>query len=230
KAYLARVYFDMGDYPNAFNYSNDVINNGGFSLGNSVNYPFNTTGGTVPSPLPTGVIFLAVSDGSLLRGNFWNTDLNATFLPLSTQLYADINSKGGDRKTQLTAVANKPVSLKWSGGAAINVPTMRLAEMFLVRAESRVQKGGFVDADVRADYNAVRAVANVAADNTTSGASSLLSAIRTERHVELAIEGDRFHELRRLKATIRGVVYNDSKMLLKIPDSEITANPNIVQN
>lgn len=230
KAYLARVYFNMGDYANAFTYSNDVITNGGFSLGTSVIAPFNTTGGTVPSPLPTGVLFLAVSDGSLLRGNFWNTDLNATFLPLSTQLYADINSKGGNRKTQLTTVANKPVDLKWSGGAGINVPTIRLAEMYLTRAESRVQKGGFVDSDVRADYNAVRAVANVSPDNTTTGAAALLAAIRTERHVELALEGDRFHELRRLKSNIRGIAYNDSKQLLKIPDSETTANPNIVQN
>ena len=230
KAYLARVYFNMADYNNAFTYSNDVITNGGFSLGTSVTAPFSTTGGTVPSPLPTGVLFLAVSDGSLLRGNFWNSDANATFLPMSTSLYADINSKGGDRKTQLTLNANKPISLKWSGGSAINVPTIRLAEMYLVRAESRVQKGTFVDADVRADYNAVRAVANVAPDNSTTGATALLTAIRVERHVELAIEGDRFNELRRLKLNIRGLAFNDSKQLLKIPDSETTANPNIVQN
>ena len=71
-----------------------------------------------------------------------------------------------------TAPNGKGISLKWSllNDNAINVPVIRLSEMYLIRAESNVQKGGFSDAAVRADYNAVRAVAGVAADNTTTGA------------------------------------------------------------
>jgi starch-binding outer membrane protein, SusD/RagB family len=231
KAYLARIYFSMADYTNAFTYSNDVIANGGYVLGTSVTAPFRTPGGILASALPSGVIFTAIGDGSLLRGNFWNTNPNAAFLPLTATFYTEIQNKGGDRFTQLTQTANRPISTKWSGDNAINVPVLRLAEMYLVRAESRVLRGtAFSDAEVRADYNSVRAVANVAADNTTIGASALLIAIRTERRIEFAMEGDQYNELRRLKLAVRGVPFNDGKQLLKIPDSETNANPSIVQN
>ncbi|MDA9555420.1 RagB/SusD family nutrient uptake outer membrane protein [Pelobium sp.] len=231
KAYLARIYFSMNDYTNAFTYANDVIANGGYTLGTSVTAPFRTPGGILASALPDGVIFTAIGDGSLLRGNFWSTDPNNTYLPLAGTFYTDIQNKGGNRFTQLTQNANRPISTKWSGDNAVNVPVLRLAEMYLVRAESRVLRGAaYTDADVRADYNAVRAVANVTADNATSGSTALLAAIRTERRIEFAMEGDQFNELRRLKLNVRGVAYNDSKQLLKIPDSETNANPAIVQN
>jgi len=231
KAYLARIYFNMADYTNAFTFSNDVIVNGGYVLGTSVTAPFRTPGGILASALPNGVIFTAIGDGSLLRGNFWSNNPNDAFLPLTANFYTEIQNKGGNRFTQLTQNAIRPISTKWSGDNAINVPIIRLAEMFLVRAESRVLRGtAFTDAEVRADYNAVRTVANVASDNTTTGASALLTAIRSERRIEFAMEGDQYNELRRLKIAVRGVPFNDAKQLLKIPDSEVNANPSIVQN
>jgi hypothetical protein len=231
KAYLARIYFNMGDNGNAFNYANDVITNGGYTLGNSVTAPFKTTGGILATALPAGVIFTALGDGGVLRGNFWSTDPNNTYLPLSPTFYAEIQSKGGDRFSQLTQNANRPISTKWSGDNPINVPVLRLAEMNLIRAEARVLRGtAFTDADVRADYNAVRSVANVAADNSTTGNTALLAAIRSEIRVEFSLEGMQFNELRRLKSNIRGVAFNDSKQLLKLPDSEVNSSPGIVQN
>lgn len=232
KAYLARVYFNMGDYANAFTYANDVINNSGYVLGNDVTAPF-TTSGNLSSP-PTGVVFIVLGDGGRLRGNFWNSDLNNTYLPLNVTTYQTISSNGGTRKTLLTKVApnGKGISVKWSllNDNAINVPIIRLSEMYLIRAESSVQKGGFSDAAVRADYNAVRAVAGVLPDNTTSGATALLAAIRTERTVEFFTEGDSYHELRRLKLSIRGIAYDDAIGLLKIPDGEVRVNPTMIQN
>ncbi len=231
KAFLARIYFNMADYTNAFTYANDVIANGGYSLGNSVTAPFRTPGGMIASASPAGVILNAIGDASLLRGNFWNIDPNAAFLPLSAAFYTEIQTRGGNRFTQLTQNATRPISTKFSGDNALNVPVMRLAEMYLIRAESRVLRGtAYTDADVRADYNAVRAVAGVALDNATTGSAGLLTAIRNERRVEFAMEGHQFNELRRLKVTIRGVAFNDSKQLLKIPDSETNASPGIVQN
>ncbi len=234
KAYLARVYFSMADYPNAFLYSNDVITNSGYVLGSDVRSPFNTTGNL--TSLPTGAVFMALGDASNLRGNFFNLNANNTFLPIATSFYTTITSKGGTRATLLTAVTtNTPprgISLKYAllGDNAVNVPVIKLSEMYLTRAESRVQTPGFVDATVRADYNAVRAVAGVAADNTTTGATGLLSAIRSERSVELFTEGDGYHELRRLKLPVRGIPYDDATGLLKIPDGEVRVNLNIVQN
>ncbi len=232
KAYLARVYFSMGDYVNAYTYANDVITNGGFTLGSDVTLPFISTG-NITTP-PVGVVFIVLGDASRLRGNFWNSDLNNTFLPLTSATYQAITTRGGSRKTSLTAQAanGKGISLKWSllNDNAVNVPDIRLSEMYLIRAESNVQKGGFTDAAVRADYNAVRAVAGVTPDNATSGATALLAAIRAERLVEFFTEGDGYHELRRLKLPIRGIAYDDAIGLLKIPDGEVRVNPGMIQN
>lgn len=232
KAYLARIYFSMGDYQNAYTYANDVITNGGFMLGNDVTVPFKTTG-NITSP-PTGVVYMILGDASRLRGNFWNSDLNNSFLPLNGTTYQSINTKGGTRKISLTTVSpnGKAVSLKWSqlNDNAVNVPLIRLQEMYLVRAESAVLEGNFTDAAVRADYNAVRAVAGVAGDNITTGAAALLSAIRAERTVEFFTEGDSYHELRRLKMTIRNIPFDDATGLLKIPDGEVRVNPGMIQN
>lgn len=233
KAYLARIYFNMADYANAFAYANDVISNSGYVLGTDVTVPFKTVGNlTTPTP---GVVMMILGDAGVQRGSFWNSDLNNTYLPLGSPIYSLIISKGGTRYTSLTAMSTSPargVSTKWSqlGTQGVNVPLIRLSEMYLIRAESRVQNGGFNDAAVRADYNAVRTVAGVAADGTTTGAPALLTAIRDERAVEFFTEGDSYHELRRLKQMIRGIAYNDAIGLLKIPDGEVRANLGIIQN
>lgn len=233
KAYLARIYFNMADYTNAFAYANDVITNSGFVLGTDVTVPFKTVG-NVPNPTP-GVIMMILGEAGVQRGSFWNNDLNNTYLPLSANTYSLITARGGTRLTALTAMSTTPargISTKWAqlGTQGVNVPLVRLSEMYLIRAEARVQNAGFTDAAVRADYNAVRAVAGVAADVSTTGATALLSAIRNERLVEFFTEGDGYHELRRLKLPVRTIPYNDASGLLKIPDGEVRANLGIIQN
>lgn len=240
KAYLARVYFNQENYANAFTYADDVIKNGGFSLGQAstvgvVTVPFRKTGDVSPNGTPT--IFQAVSTtandvSNIARTNFFNANEESVNLPLSASLSDLLRTKGGSRNTLLVArPANTlPYSLKYQGGNPINIPVMRLAEMYLTRAESAVQKGAFVAADVRADYNILRVLAGLTADNTTTDKDALLTAIREERRVELFTENDRFHELRRQRQNIRGLAYDNAKMLLKIPDIETQANPDIVQN
>jgi len=240
KAYLARVYFNQEDYANAYTYSNDVITNGGFNLGaptnpEAVTIPFRRTGDVSPNGSP--VIFQAVSTSandvsSLVRGEFFNANESAVNLPLSSSLSDLLRNKGGRRNSLLVArpAATLPYSLKYQGGVAINVPVIRLAEMYLTRAESAVLRGNFTAATVRADYNALRTLAGIPLDNTTTSQEELLTAIREERRVEMFTENDRFHELRRLRQNIRGLAYNDSRMLLKIPDVEVQSNPDIIQN
>ena len=233
KAYLARIYFNMADYVNAAAYANDVISNSGYVLGNDVSVPFKTVGNLiVPTP---GVVMMMLGNAGTLRGSFWSLDLNNTYLPLGSTIFSAINTRGGTRATAFTASSTTPVrgvSTKWAqlGAQDLNVPLIRLSEMYLIRAEARVQNGAFVDANVRADYNAVRAVAGVSADATTTGAAALLTAIRNERAVEFFTEGDNYHELRRLKLNVRGIAFNDAIGLLKIPDGEVRANLGMVQN
>jgi len=233
KALLARVYFDMADYTNAFTYANDVISNGGFTLGANVQAPFGNVGAAQANG---GVIFQIVNvtgdDGSgTIRGHYWNTVAANVFMPMSVGIYAAFGATDARRNSLIAAPAGaKPFSLKIQGNNPVNIPVIRIAEMYLTRAESAVRKGGYTAANVRADYNNLRALAGLPADNLSSTDTELYTAIQNERRLELAMEGDRYYELRRLKQQIRGLAFNDKTQLLKIPDSETRANPNIEQN
>ncbi|MBI5370789.1 MAG: RagB/SusD family nutrient uptake outer membrane protein [Sphingobacteriales bacterium] len=233
KALLARVYFDMGDYVNAYSYANDVISNGGFTLGASVTLPFRNVG---PSQALGGVIFQVINmtgddNSSKLRGEFWNTNAANIIFYVDPAFYLSFAPADARRNSLINPPgANKAYSLKYMGSNPVNIPIIRLAEMLLTRAESAVRKGGYVAADVRADYNSLRTLAGLAPDLLSSTDAELLAAIQSERRFELATEGDRYYELRRLKQNIRGLAYNDKLQLLKIPDSETRANPDIEQN
>ena len=233
KALLARVYFDMGDYNNAYTYSNHVITNGGFTLGANVTLPFRNVG---PTQANGGVIFQIINitgdDASgKLRGEFWNSNAANVIFYIDQVFYNSFAATDARRNLLINPPgATKGYSLKYMGANPVNIPVIRLAEMYLTRAESAVRKGGYVAANVRSDYNNLRILAGLAPDIISSTDPTLLAAIQSERHFELATEGDWYYELRRLKMQIRGLAFNDKTQLLKIPDSETRANPEIEQN
>ncbi len=241
KAFLARIYFDMNDFVKAEQYANDVISNGGLSMASGSDAPlapFYNEGQTVPKG---GVVWQIVNkqgdDGSgTIRSLFWNAF--PAFVQLSldktgpNSIYETLKTQGGARFDSLVADnATRPMSRKFRGAdpegfqPTINIPILRLAEMHLVRAECKAQRSAS-DAEVRADINAIRAVNALPADNTTAGKDNLLAKIRQERRMELVVENDRWHELRRLKLPCRGFAY-DSKLLILTPTSESNGNTDL---
>jgi hypothetical protein len=110
---------------------------------------------------------------------------------------------------------------------------LRLAEVFLIRAEARAQQGNIAGAT--ADLNIVRQRAGLpASDAADPGA--LLAAIARERRVELFAEwGHRWLDLKRtgqagavLSLEKQGFLGTD--VLYPIPAQELTANPSLTQN
>lgn len=109
-----------------------------------------------------------------------------------------------------------------------HIHVIRLAEVFLTRAEARARQGnlaGAVD-----DYNRLRARAGLAAhvlgvDVTTE--AEVLSAIWQERRIELAFEGDRWSELVRTGRVVdvmtvhNGNTFPAFQSLYPIPQEEI---------
>jgi hypothetical protein len=63
-----------------------------------------------------------------------------------------------------------------------------------------------------------------------SSPEELIEAIILERRVELAFEGNRLHDLRRLMRDVRGVAYDADVLLFPIPQREMDANSRMVQN
>jgi starch-binding outer membrane protein, SusD/RagB family len=228
KAVLARVYFNKEDYANARTQADEVIKSNRFKMPapseNAVTVPFMASGDV---PVADGVVFQIISTGSddvsgSLRGTFWSQNPGAVPLPISNALNDELRVRGGTRFTKFVTQAAEPFCTKYvqAGNGAVNIPYIRLAEMYLIRAEGAAVGGDVTGA--RADLNAVRRVAQATEDNATSDAAALRRLIQTERRVEFFCEGDRWHELRRLKSTnIRNSVgFDNKKGLMKIPDTE----------
>lgn len=103
-----------------------------------------------------------------------------------------------------------------------NVIMIRLAEVYLTRAEARAMQNNFNGA--RADLNVIRSRAGL----TPSGAANqadLLAAIRKERRLELAHEGHRFFDLRRYNTTGNIQTFRN---LFPIPQSEVINSGGVI--
>lgn len=92
-----------------------------------------------------------------------------------------------------------------TGNGATNTgtsPSSALAEMFLIRAECKIRLGQSGDDD----YNAIRLRARV---GTKTGVT--LDDVLYERRLELAFEGHRIHDIKRLKGTVDGLSWGYSE-------------------
>ncbi len=121
---------------------------------------------------------------------------------------------------------------------ADNIKIMRLAELYLIRAEARAEQGDAAGA--QADLNAIKLRVDPNATPSTATGAELISEIINERRLELAFEGDRLYDLVR-----RDISYTkfekteisfevdpsqSDQVIAPIPQVERDANPNISQN
>ena len=106
-----------------------------------------------------------------------------------------------------------------------DVPVVRLAEMYLTRAEANFRAGTSIGATPLADVNAIRTRAGLPALTEAT-----LDAILKERSLELAFEGHNLHEAKRLQRPVGKFAWNSPSLLMPIPQREMDVNKNLVQN
>lgn len=113
-----------------------------------------------------------------------------------------------------------------------DVQLMRLAEMYLIRAEANFIEGTLLGNTPLADINLLRTRANAANLLTVN-----LASILRERELELAMEGFAIHDLKRTKRHIdvfadgsKLIPYNDNTLVFPIPLREMDTNSKITQN
>ena len=128
------------------------------------------------------------------------------------------------------------------GGRVVDMKACRTAEMYLIRAEANARKASPNLAAGAADLNALRSNRITGyTDQTFSSATILIDAVMEERFKELAFEGFRFFDLKRnnmpvsrlstdASAAWQTLPTGDHRFVLPIPNSELLANPNMVQN
>lgn len=112
-----------------------------------------------------------------------------------------------------------------------NVPVIRISEVYLNRAEAYARSGQ--DPLALADLNRIRTRAGLTARIGISG-QALVDEILLQRRLELAFEGHRFFDMKRLGMDIvkesGNIPHTDFRILARIPIREVENNPNLVQN
>jgi len=160
------------------------------------------------------------------------------YIVLSDELY-DLYADGDLRKDLImkglgTLNASKNEITKFASKNGIvnldNVPVIRYAEMILNKAEAHAKLGQTDLANI--ELNKIRTRVNLPAVHFS--AADLMAEILLQRRLELAYEGHRFFDLKRLGIDIvkeQGLVeFTDYRFLARLPIREVTANPNLKQN
>ena len=231
-AQLSRVYLAMQNYTAAAAAADRVIAGSGKTLTPEYKnnwFTYINFGGVTPNEY---IFYIKVSnqDGtnslntyygrtiSGITGSAGRSDMKIQLAHLTNYESTDVRRaffviSGGNRYTQK--------HLDRFG----DVPVIRLAEMYLTRAEANFRQNTAVGATPLADVNLIRKRAGLA-DLTTA----TLDAILKERVAELSLEGNNLFESRRLAKSVGTLAWNAPSLILPIPQREMDVNKELKQN
>ncbi len=221
-ALRARVNLYAGNYGDAFDDADDVIENGPFALVEDVQDLFDTT-----SPTSESIFDLVFSDQDqsalyvfTFQRDEYNVDPDLTdaIEPDDERAGLFVFERGSDR----------PV--KWSNpNNANNVKVLRLGEMFLIRSEAAVFDTNDPNAGLD-DLNEIRDRAGLDDLDPFADLDEYVDALLQERRIELNYEGHRFFDLVRLDR-FEDVLNRDAfRRAFPIPRDELQIQENLVQN
>lgn len=224
--------------------SNEVI----FAPFVSINEGPNTQGGTyigwnaggkhyVPNFLPSKWVIDEYTDDDYRKGAYF-LEVDSVLLGGSYYKASLVNKYPGNPSLRNAgAVTNYAHSPK----------IFRIAETILIAAEASYRANN--ESAARTHLNKLRVARGLSALATNVSGDNLFNEIKAERFRELAFEGYRLEDLKRwgegftrrqpqiesivqmgADFAIKSVAPNDLKFTWGIPDRDVVANPNIVQN
>ena len=219
-ALLARVYLQKGDYAKARDAANDVIASGVYEILPSYAAVFNNDNNSPEDIFATQITpqdrFSSMTEFFSVP-EYGGRDGDIDILDAHLALYPQ-----GDERLNLFFIGNGAMRCgKWNNQYGV-INLIRLAEMYLIRAECNIRLSTNVGDTPLADYNVIHTRAGLEAASVVT-----LDDILLERRLELAFEGFKIHDVRRLHDNVGGLLFNDPKLLFPIPAREIDANPNL---
>ncbi|MCX2479378.1 RagB/SusD family nutrient uptake outer membrane protein [Pedobacter sp. MC2016-15] len=234
-ALLARVYLYLKDYTNADVQATQVISSGTYSLP-APELAFVNSSNEILWQIATNL-------GISIQGASYLTPVNVIpTYTLGDVIYRSFESPADLRRSNWTIVKNiggktyygiTKYKVSAGSGNEYNV-VLRLAEVYLIRAEARAQLNNLAGA--RADLNTVRTRAGLPTLSTTLTQPEVLVAVEQERKVELFGEwGHRWFDLKRTDRAVQVLTglkpaFKTTSLLFPIPQSQIIANTNLTQN
>ncbi len=255
KAILARVQLYRGNWQEAATLANDVISELPFGLAPGANGGgdniyrniFAQTSETIfqVSFGPTeslginnaiAVYYVLTPAGEGFGDGVLRDDLISQFDQTNDRRWNSIIVPDPDRGGEFVYYNIKFNS--WHGQNIDHIPVIRVAEMYLTRAEANFENNSSIGATPLSDINTIRNRAGLG-NLTTVDATSILA----ERRLELAFEGHRFFDLKRrgldifkgtpnsADCTAECVIANDDfRVINDIAQAELDVNENLVQN
>ncbi len=219
---LSRVYLMQGRYPEAAAAANAVITSGEYAL--NANYADAFASESVNTVEDVFAMQVTSQDGI--------NNMNTFFAPPSNLGRGDIYMlephlalyEEGDARLAFFYFdedQEQTYTGKWTEQFG-NVNVIRLAEMYLTRAEANFRAGTAVGATPLADINTIRTRAGLAPLTEVT-----LDIILRERHLELAFEGHRIHDLKRTGRPVGAFPFDSPKLVYPIPQRELDANPEL---
>ena len=230
-AMLSRVHLMNKNYTEAGAAANRVIAGSGRTLNSDFTrlwFTFINNGGAMPSEYLFGIKVTA-QDGA----NSINTYFGRTIggMP-GTAGRSDCKIKAahiamyeaGDKRNYFVLSGGNYYTMKHLDRFG-DVPVIRLAEMYLTRAEANFRNSTSVGAAPLTDVNIIRARAGL-----QPLAALTLAAITKERKLELAFEGHTIPDAKRLQQSVGTFAWNSPKLIMPIPQREMDVNKKLVQN
>lgn len=230
-ALLARVYLYKGDYPMASQMASKVIDEGGYTLLD--NYADIFTDGSAESIFE--IDFNALDRNRIAEYNFPKS-LNGRREVEPTQNLLDAYEVGDERYNASIAFDGSglayPIKYDDLNTGAENVIILRLAEMYLIRAEAEARNNGDITA-IQDDIAKIRERAGLP-NTSASSYADLLVTIEKEQRIEFAFEGHRWFDLVRNDRAVAVLpnVSSVNQTLFPIPSEELQTNnnPGMYQN
>ena len=152
---------------------------------------------------------------------------------IRSQLYFDVNEKGQDIVKKHDGRPNDKPNV-------VDLKVFRVAELMLIKAEAEIEQDNLDGAaDILNDLRSNRIETPVVL--SFSNGAEAMEALQLERRRELAYEGHRFYDLKRWNLGIERIDEDsetsskilpagDYRFVFPIPQGEIFANENMVQN
>lgn len=239
KALLARIYLYMEDWDNAAIMASEVIGDPNYDLvdGSSLRAEWEDNG--------TSIEDIWVLDNSIVQSEAISKYIgipdisDKMYCGVSKDLY-DLYDPADLRLNLFIEIYGDTTSYKYhtSGLIESDIVMIRLAEIYLIRAEAYARSNQPVNA--RSDLQLIRQRANPNAAYPNFSGQDLIDEIMLERRRELAYEGHIFFDLKRTKSHIsrddcsatlnHNLDYPDYRYVWPIPYDEILANRNMKQN
>ncbi|MDR1203078.1 MAG: RagB/SusD family nutrient uptake outer membrane protein [Tannerellaceae bacterium] len=232
RALKARLHLYREQWADAETYASLVINSAKYTLVKPYNVFFT-------SPFLSSESVFELTFTSNDKNSYWNLWYPSTVggqytLKPSDALIAKLNDPniGGTRKEIIQGSDNSVYGVLYNTVSTSTDPAyvIRIAELYLIRAEARIKKTAPDITGALSDLNKIRNRADIP-DFDRPDKNAIIQAIEDENSIEFAFEPHRWFDLNRTKRTgsVLGLTKTDY-WLFPLPASDILSDPDVEQN